>query len=182
MPATKGFTLIELLIVSAIMALTLLVGLPALQDFQHSQRARQDIATLKILLFSSREQALHLAEPVTLCPYNANRQCTNNWNLPLMVFTDRNNNQRLDADETLLSQTTAGHSNSLRYFSGQLIRFDARGFAGFNTGSFSYCYQSAQIHSASFVISRLGRIRRGGDSNNDGIAELANGQNVPCPS
>ncbi|QQD20706.1 prepilin-type N-terminal cleavage/methylation domain-containing protein [Venatoribacter cucullus] len=182
MPVTKGFTLIELLIVSAIMALTLLVGLPAWQEFQHANRARQDIIHLKILLHSSREQAVHLAEKITLCPQNANRQCTNDWNLPLMVFNDRNNNQQLDPDETLLNQATAGHSNSLRHFSGQVISFDARGFAGFNTGSFSYCYQSAQIHSASFVISRLGRIRRGGDSNNDGIAELASGQNVPCPS
>lgn len=181
MPAQHGFTLLEVLMVSLITALTLLLGVPSLQDFLHANRARQDIASLKILLYSSREQAIHLAERVTLCPHNGNQQCSNDWNLPLMAFNDRNNNRQLDAGETLLQQTTASASNSLRSFSGQVISFDARGFAGFNTGSFSYCYQSAQTHSVSFVISRLGRIRRGGDSNNDGIAELASGQNVPCP-
>ena len=86
MLTSKGFTLIELLIVSAIMALTLLVGLPALQDFQHSQRARQDIAALKILLHSSREQAIHLAERLTLCPDSGNQQCGNDWNQPLILL------------------------------------------------------------------------------------------------
>lgn len=182
MLTSKGFTLIELLIVSAIMALTLLVGLPALQDFQHSQRARQDIAALKILLHSSREQAIHLAERLTLCPDSGNQQCGNDWNQPLILFTDTNNNRQLDTNEQLLHRTKALNGSRLLTFSGNSISFDNRGFAGFSTGSLGYCLQGARPYSASFIISRMGRIRRGGDNNNDGIAELANGQNVPCPT
>ncbi len=182
MPATKGFTLIELLIVSAIMALTLLVGLPALQEFQHANRARQDIASLKILLHSSREQAIHLAERLTLCPDSGNQQCGNDWNQPLILFTDTNNNRQLDTNEQLLHRTKALNGSRLLTFSGNSISFDNRGFAGFSTGSLGYCLQGARPYSASFIISRMGRIRRGGDNNNDGIAELANGQNVPCPT
>src|SRR5690606_13133307 len=169
MSATKGFTLIELLIVSAIMALTLLVGLPALQEFQHANRARQDIAALKILLHSSREQAIHLAERLTLCPDSGNQQCGNDWNQPLILFTDTNNNRQLDTNEQLLHRTKALNGSRLLTFSGNSISFDNRGFAGFSTGSLGYCLQGARPYSASFIISRMGRIRRGGDNNNDGI-------------
>lgn len=182
MLTTKGFTLTELLITLTITVLLWQTALPAWQSFSERQQATKDIIRLTMLLHNSREQAIHLAERLTLCPDSGNQQCGNDWNQPLILFTDTNNNRQLDTNEQLLHRTKALNDSRLLTFSGNSISFDNRGFAGFSTGSLGYCLQGARPYSASFIISRMGRIRRGGDNNNDGIAELANGQNVPCPT
>ena len=175
MLTSKGFSLTELLITLTVILLLWQTGIPALQAFTDRQQARQDIARLSMLLNNSREQAIHLAERLTLCPDSGNQQCGNDWNQPLILFTDTNNNRQLDTNEQLLHRTKALNGSRLLTFSGNSISFDNRGFAGFSTGSLGYCLQGARTYSASFIISRMGRIRRGGDNNNDGIAELANG-------
>lgn len=179
---TKGFTLTELLITLTITVLLWQIGLPALRAFSERQQATQDITRLTMLLHNSRELAVHRGERLTLCPDNGQQQCSHDWNQPLMLFADRNNNRQLDTGEPLLHRTAGLTAPRLLSFSGHHISFDHQGFSGFSTGSLGYCLQGIRPYTASLIISRMGRIRRGGDSNQDGIAELTNGQNVPCPS
>ena len=182
MPVTKGFTLIELLIVSTVMILILTVGLPAMDGFRHRMQARQDIAGLKMLLHSSREQAMLRQTRVTLCPL-VNNRCSNDWNQPLSLFTDPNNNRQLDNNETVLHILAASRpTNTLRNFNNHAVSFDSRGFAGASAGSFSYCLNDTGQTGLALIISRNGRIRKGTDSNHDGLPETADGKNVQCPS
>lgn len=178
----RGYTLTELLITTTIAAIILSQAIPALSDFTQRHKARQDITSLQMLLNASREQALSLGTRVTLCPL-LNNQCSNNWNAELHLFTDPNNNARLDPNEMILHTLhEAADQNIQRHFNNKAISFDSRGFAGHATGSLSYCLKRDKPTGASIIISRNGRMRRGSDSNQDGIPETASGKNIPCPS
>lgn len=176
-----GYTLTELLVTGMIAALLAAAALPPLNNFYERTQARQDIAHLQMLISRSREQALHLRNRVTLCPLNDNR-CSRDWNNPISLFTDTNNNRQLDPDEQQLSTFNAVRSTQvLRHFNNNAISFDSNGFAGHAAGSFSYCLRGTRSHGIAIIISRNGRIRQGTDSNGDGLPETANGENIPCP-
>lgn len=180
---SAGFTLTELLIAMAIMAIITMSAVPMLTELRERLQARQDIARLQLVIRSGREQALLLKTRVTLCPSDNQQTCLNDWNKPLILFTDTNNSRQRDADERLLQQLPeADPDRVMRLFNNSVISFDARGFAGLSTGSFSYCLKGQQRTGAAFIISRNGNIRAGQDSNQDGLPETANGNNVPCPS
>ena len=178
----RGYTLTELLITTTIAAIILSQAIPALSDFTQSHKARQDITSLHMLLNASREQALSLGTRVTLCPL-LNNQCSNNWNEELPLFTDPKNNARLDPNEMILHTLHKADDQTIqRHFNNKAISFDSRGFAGHATGSLSYCLKRDKPTGASIIISRNGRMRRGSDSNQDGIPETASGKNIPCPT
>lgn len=177
-----GFALVELMIVVIISTLIATIGVPALQRFSQNIEARQDITQLSIKLHSARAQALQHASRVTLCPLDNNNQCYNQWNAKLSAFFDKNNNHQADNNEEILFIIPAISNDKIkRAFNGSVISFDSTGFSGINTGSFSYCLKGAIAVGDVFIISRIGRIRKGTDSNNDGIPETAGGRAIPCP-
>lgn len=181
--AQAGMTLIELMVVTVIAAMIITIGVPALQRFSHSMQVQRDITQLSMNLRLARAQALQHTNRVTLCPLDSNGQCHNNWNARLSVFFDQNNNHRIDNEDQEIFNIPAVSSDQVkRDFNGSVISFAATGFAGFNTGSFSYCFKGAIETGAVFIISRIGRIRKGKDNNNDGIPETAGGNAIPCPS
>lgn len=177
-----GFTLVEVIVTTTIAILLLTVGVPAMNSFISRTEARQDIGRLNQIISFTRTQALLRGSRTTLCPLNANLQCSNLWNDRLSVFTDTNNNRILDASEQLLFTLPANQNrNVLRSFNSRIISFDERGFAGVNTGSLGYCHIGGIPTGAAFIISRNGRVRPGTDKNKDGLQETPNGNNVPCP-
>ena len=179
----KGFTLTETLVVVALIAITLSIGLPALSSFRERIQARQSATELHQLISYTRSQSILLAQRVTLCPLDNSNACSSDWNGPLSVFTDLNNNRVMDADETLLKVMSAVQSsNELRAFNSKVISFDHLGFAGFNNGTLSYCLNGATTSGSAYIISRNGRMRLAGDKNNDGLPELLNGKTIDCPA
>lgn len=175
----RGFTLLELLVTLAISALILQLGVPSFARLMKKFKAEQDISTLRMIMSSSRQQALLRRQRVTLCP-TTDTNCTSDWNLPLVLFTDTNNNRRVDGNEVILHTYAPSGDGVFRSFTGKVISFDARGFSGIYTGSLGYCMADIHPLSASFIVSRVGKVRKGGDSNGDGIAETAGQRNVPC--
>lgn len=177
-----GFTLMELLVVTVIAIIIMTSAAPSLKRFSIQQMGKHMLATLELHVRSSREQAIHLQVPITMCPSINKINCHPDWNKPIIIFTDKNRNNRVDDDERILAQIRASKDDELRSFTGNYIRFNANGFSNFNTGSLSYCSdKTAQVNGV-LIISRVGRIRRGVDKNKDGLKELANGNNLPCAS
>jgi len=181
--AMEGFTIIELLTILTVIGLTLTYAVPFLNQTLNSLIARQDIAELKQAIASAREQAVHQNQQVTLCPLSGNA-CDNDWNAELSMFTDNNNNRQLDTGETIIKRYRQARTEATRSYTGQVISFFPTGFSGINTGSFGYCLRygdsTDDVRSDSLVISRLGRIRPGADSDGDGIFETASRRNIPC--
>ncbi|UXD89308.1 GspH/FimT family pseudopilin [Thalassolituus hydrocarboniclasticus] len=178
-----GFTLIEILVTCSILGLLLGVGLPATHRLMQHVDAERDISELALALSEARNHALYYRNRVTLCPLNNALHCSSDWNMPLTLFMDSNNNRVLDPGEPVLRELPASTSGQkLRTFSGNVISFDAKGYAGIDNGSLGYCAKASAVTGAAFIISRNGRIRAGTDRDNDGLPETANGRNVACPA
>ena len=74
------------------------------------------------------------------------------------------------------------HSRALLSHNNSAISFNADGFSAFATGSLGYCFRKNKPLRLFLLLRAQGRIRRGTDSNQDGIPQTASGANVPCPS
>lgn len=180
---SSGLSLLELIFTLGISSALLSFGTYAVLRFQEYWHGQQAIQSLSLLLHSGREQAILQKSVVTLCPLNPGKQCNMEWNNELTLFIDNNNNRQLDSGDLYLRTLAANiNPHAMRSHTNNAISFDAKGFSAFATGSLSYCLKKQRTIAAVFIISRTGRIRRGTDSNQDGIPEAANGQNIPCPS
>lgn len=179
----SGFSLTELLTVMAISAVLLSLGAGFFDDVINRYKANQGISQIQLLLANARAAALLSNTKVTLCPLNNQTTCTNDWNQELTLFTDTNHNRQLDNHDTVLQIFPASNNNNtLRHFNNLAVGFDGRGFAAYNTGSFSYCYKGASILGAVFIISRNGRVRYSKSSSPAPLPKTAGGQPIPCPN
>lgn len=179
----SGLTLIELMIILIITGLLFSAGSSAVSNMMHRYQAASDIQSLQMAIQLTRSHAI-LSGTTTFCPL-MNNSCQRQWNNELTLFADPNRNRKLDHNEKIITTLSAVDPlQVLRTYPKKAIQFNASGFAGFNNGSFSYCRVQApkQRIGAAFIISRIGRLRAGSDSNQDGLPETANGKNVPCPS
>lgn len=158
----RGFTLFEAMITLAILAMASAILIPAGSSMiagQQSWHAAQDMQTL---LNTARNIAVTRATTITLCPM-LNGQCQADWNLPLGIFEDSNENLALDAGEPLhfqLSQKPNGQWLSKRPASSPFIRYNAQGYSLGSATSFVFCHQSRiSTHHKQVILSRQGRVR-----------------------
>lgn len=161
---SSGFTLIELLTGLAVMIISLSVGVPAMARMAagNSQAAalNQFVAELR----HARQQAVRLQQPVTVCPSASQAQCERwaAWHDGLIVFVDRNRNNRRDDGEALLRRIDADPAlldiapASVARWN---VRFQANGTAGGKNGTHRLCVDSALAAPKEVVISNTGRVR-----------------------
>ncbi|MFK4751385.1 GspH/FimT family pseudopilin [Oceanobacter antarcticus] len=178
-----GTTLTELMVVIAILAIAAFTIAPATTSIIQKQLADRDVSLVHMAIATARSRAILTQTPHTLCPLDSSKHCSRNWNNELTLFADRNRNRTLDDDDTVVQRITDADNTVLRSYNRSAISFGANGFAGGYNGSFSYCRTTSmgQHKSAAFILSRIGRLRPGTDSDNNGRVELANGQDVECP-
>jgi|SRR5690554_283187 len=155
----SGFTLLELLVVIIISAVIVTIASTYGAETYYSYSARNSISQLKMLLYSARQQAIFNQSSVILCPSNDQLSCSHDWNHPLIIFNDANNNFFRDPNETLYATASESTKLESRTYSGRVIGFNSLGMAQLNNGSLAYCLKSKYEYKAKFIISRLGRIR-----------------------
>lgn len=177
-----GFSLIELLMAMAISAILLTMASGLFEGIANGYKTKQDISQIQTLLAKARETALLSNVKVSLCPLDTQLKCSNDWNQDLTLFTDPNHNRALEATEQVLQTFPATHNNKTwRHFNNLAVGFDAQGFAGYNTGSFSYCYKGSSTTGAVFIISRNGRVRYSKATSPNPLPKTAGGNAIPCP-
>jgi type IV fimbrial biogenesis protein FimT len=161
----KGFTLCELLCTLSIIAILTSVGLPSLSNLLDSLRLQDLYNQLFTLIQYSRSRAAFLVEDVILCPSADNRTCSNEWQLPLIIFVDKNKNKIRDGKEVIdqvahllkrnetLTWRASGTSRYLRYISD--------GSTASQNGSFRLCPANKRIANIKkIIIYRSGRARK----------------------
>lgn len=95
-----GFTLIELLMVIALVAIVLGLALPSFVDSMRSNRVATTTNLTLATLSYARSEALRSKSSATVCPRGAgDASCGSDWSRGMLVWTDDNRNERLDADE-----------------------------------------------------------------------------------
>jgi type IV fimbrial biogenesis protein FimT len=160
----KGFTLCELLCALSIIAILTSLGTPSLSYLLDRVRSQVVYNQLFTLIQYSRSRAVFLVEDVILCPSIDNETCVNDWQLPLIIFVDKNKNKIRDGNEVIdqiasllrrdetLTWRASGTSRYLRYIS--------EGSTASQNGSFRLCPASRKRdHIKKIIIYRSGRAR-----------------------
>jgi type IV fimbrial biogenesis protein FimT len=149
----QGFTLTEIMTTTAIM---LTVGSMANTSFE-STGYWLEPKNLFNAIQETRTFAITNNTHAALCPSEDGLICQTNWQLPLIMFVDSNNNKQRDIDEEIIHRF-APYSQLTRTISypRSQIRFNGQGQTNGYIGTLSYC---SEYNSKAIVISRVGRVR-----------------------
>jgi type IV fimbrial biogenesis protein FimT len=108
----SGFTLFELLIVMLIIAIIAAIGVPSFRYISTSNRTATEVNALLGDMQFARSEATKEGQWVTVCaasvpangvlPANANCSAGSDWTTGWIVFSDVNDDQSLDAGDTIL--------------------------------------------------------------------------------
>tara|TARA_R110000737_G_scaffold127181_1_gene159683 strand:- start:101 stop:688 length:588 start_codon:yes stop_codon:yes gene_type:complete len=169
----QGFTITELLIGIAIVAIIAAVAMPSLSSFLVKMRVDNQISEIQRMILTARNSAVNMGQRTTLCPLAANNSCTNNWQNALSVFIDLNQDNILDANDTLIKVKPAVVAgDNLRYSINAPLSYQPTGVivAGSN-GNFIYCPSEVEFRRG-ISISPSGRATASSDLDNDDIDEF----------
>ncbi|MGB5325826.1 MAG: GspH/FimT family protein [Pseudomonadales bacterium] len=183
--ARTGYSLLELLITLLLVAIIASFATPTLRTFVDSARADAFQESLRKAIYRTRSTAIFNKKIVSLCPYSEDG-CGTNWEDGLMIFTDENNNGKIDTGDELLERfyiEKAGYSISWRASARKnFLRFSPSGMAR-AFGRFTICNSSNDLRLArTIVVNRQGRLRLYVDRNGDGIVEDIDGRMPHCPA
>ena len=149
----KGFTLMELIVTTAI-AVT--IGGIASSDIESTQYWLEPKRLFSVIQ-ETRTLSITNNSYAVLCPSENELVCQSDWELPLILFIDSNNNKQRDIEEEIINRFTPYPqlSRSITYPRKQ-IRFNGLGQINGYTGTLIYC---SELNSKGIVLSRVGRIR-----------------------
>jgi len=179
----NGFTLIELIVVLALAGIVLGIGIPSLNHLSEQVHAARISRQLMVQVNFARATALNLNRTVTLCPSADGIICSKTGSRHWLVFSDQNNNRRIDGDETVYTHTRVPGKGAIRFAvsrGANYMRFEPDGRA-IEFGNITYCPAASNgKYIQSVIVSFNGRPRLARDRNGDGIPEDANGRNISC--
>ncbi len=180
-----AFTLIELLITIAIVGILSLVVAPSFSDFQAKER--RVVAINKIIggIRYTRSLAIRTQRVATMCPSLDSITCDRNWNLPIIIFVDLNNDRKRQNNEPLKKTLEAVNSlDRLKwkaFRNSNSLQFLPSGITNHQNGTFLYCPKiSRNDLSKGIIMTKMGRTRLSKDANKDGVQEGAQGRALLC--
>ena len=179
----NGFTLIELMIGIAVVAILSAVALPSLNSFTVGMRVDNEISQLHRLVLTARNSAINMQQNVILCPLVGTTCTAGEWDKPLSVFIDINNNgtYQSDTDSLLKVKGEISTGDQLIYAGNSNLTFNPTGrITAIAATTFNYCPKNNDDMSRSITISRSGRPYQSSDTDNDGKDEDRNGNEISC--
>ncbi|GGW86060.1 GspH/FimT family pseudopilin [Alteromonas halophila] len=177
---TRGLTLLEMLITLAISAILLTVVAPNVQSILAANRVTSDINNISALTQQARFSAINEQQTILLCPTTNYSNCTSSWANAKMIFADSNGNGSRDNSEPLIATTDPlSKTNRLSGISGSLTFEENGGIS--RAATITICPSGGEAKDASaLLLSLYGRVVVANDSNNDGIKEDSDGDDLSC--
>jgi Tfp pilus assembly protein FimT len=179
----RAYTLFELLLSLVILSFALAIAIPPLSQALQKHAVHADTRELLHLVTLARQSAVFGSVRVVVCAVDTEQRCTRGWSQGLIVFTDGNRNNRLDADDLLVRHWQQDNRRTRikwRGFGPGYLRFRDSGTAAEN-GAFTLCPADGNIRNArQLVINRVGRAYISRDGDGDGIVEYGNDREPSC--
>lgn len=163
---SRGFTLIELMIAIGLTGLLLSMAVPALDQFTSSARQTSAINDFVASMHLARSTAVTTNFRTTICTSSNGNSCeVASWNDGWIVFTDRDSDQVVDNDDTILA--TVEGVEGLNIQSGEFGRFlmyrpNGRAMtatANGNSGQFTVCDDRGSDKAKVVIVDLSGRPR-----------------------
>lgn len=158
----QAFTLFEILVVIAIMAILAVLAYPSFMHYLHASESRQVRSILSVANHQARLESYVKKQNVVLCLATIDDVCHKTANDKVLVFYDRDNNQKLDHGELISSHVlnlkhgtvemrVSASRNYMKYFG-------STGTPKGHFGHIKYCSMSAQKLSHRTVVTLQGGI------------------------
>jgi len=166
----SGLTLIELMIVLVVLAITLSIGTPLMQNLLHGNRLRAESSRFLGAINLARSEAIMRNQPVSICPsamaVTGEAACTGNYEAGWIVFTNVDKDKVVDTGTDEVLQVFEGLPPGYRLTnrSGTRTAFKLINYlpdgASHSNRTLLFCPpQHARVPSLSIVINIVGRAR-----------------------
>lgn len=160
----KGFSLIELMIAMTIVIILVGYALPNLNQLKLNQFMDSERNRLTVALNYARNTAIHNQNFIVICPSSSGKSCDSksNWHNGWVVFTDLNQNRKIDVSDEILIHETAMR-NEIKATSSkyrQKIRYNYMGFSPGTNTSINFCDSRGLKFAKSIIINNAGRVKQ----------------------
>ncbi|MHA7811108.1 MAG: GspH/FimT family pseudopilin [Marinobacter adhaerens] len=182
----EGLTLIEAILTLALLSILAGFAVASWTQIAASTRHTELVNGIHRTFAIARSHAVHQKTLTTICPLSAEGECIDDWNLPVSIFPDSNNNKRpdggnvnrvvnLSSNQSALFSRTAGRG----YF-----QLAPNGMSHGTMGSIIACSStgSGRVKMSYLALNIGGRLRTLHDENDDGKIVLPWGAEISCPS
>ncbi|WP_203301815.1 GspH/FimT family pseudopilin [Marinobacter sediminum] len=178
-----GFTLPELIITTAILAIILGIATPSWQRWTENSAQRTLINEYHTLFSFARWSAASHRRLVTVCPLSTQNRCVDDWQRPISVFFDSNNDKQPDDNRILrkVALKSALFNTTSRTGGKGYFQFNPNGMIHGATGSLILCPSRTEGTRMSYMaINKGGRFRVEHDNDEDRIIKLPWGPMITC--
>ena len=181
----RGLTLVELIITIALFSLLAGIASTSWTGLVAANRHADLVNKTHRLFATARSHAVHQKILTTICPLSTSGTCVDQWDLPVSVFSDRDNNKQPDgADIHRTLQLSGDHSLLISRTAGKgYFQFSANGMSHGTMGSLIACTRDGGSFEMSYLALNIGgRLRAVHDDDDNGEILLPWGTKISCPS
>ncbi|SFM60367.1 GspH/FimT family pseudopilin [Marinobacter zhejiangensis] len=181
---SSGVTLVELLIAITIISIATTFALSNWSRWINDVRHRAQINAYAELFNYGRWMAASQNRLVTLCPLNEANHCEDDWNRPVSVFPDSDNNKQPDNGTVWRILEAPAEPFTVRSRTGGrgYLQFSASGMVHGASGGLVLCPKtdSSGGKMSYLAINRGGRFRAEHDLDGDRHLRLSWGTDIYC--
>lgn len=180
-----GFTLLELMIVVSVLAISLLLVAPSFSNLLMDNRQLSAVYAMRATLNKARSEAITRRAPVVVCGSMDGLTCggSKDWSNGYLAVLGQDDSVVVDENNpaALRLHWEARPNPQIRVLSGRdFIRFDPMGAALGNAGTLVFCDTRGPAEARGLVLSNAGVVRASQDSDDNGVVEDGDGNDVSC--
>ncbi len=181
-----GVTLIELLVALTILSIVSLLTITFWTAFVERNKHRSIVQNYHQLFEYARWMAASSKNLVTVCPLDQDTTCVDDWNLPVSVFPDANNDKQPDANRVWrqIAPPETPYSVRSRTANRGYLQFNPTGMIHGASGGLVLCPDhSGPGRKITYIaINKGGRFRSESVDSDIGSIRLKWGALIDCPN
>lgn len=181
----QGLSLIELTIITALLAIIAGFASASLGSLVNTSRHIAIVNETQRMFSLARSYAVSRGTLTTICPLSSEQKCSDNWNAPISIFPDANNDKQPD-NAVIYREVSLAIKGTTLY-----SRTAGRGYFqlapdGMSHGTIGSIVACSSIKQSKFEMTYMalnmgGRLRILRDDDKDGVITLPWGTTTSCP-